>query len=103
MKRMTNDNTTQDLTEQTENPELLEGDGNIDRWTNYGKDRIYLNDFRKVPNTGSAFIDLKNGEVVCEVPNVYSHKAKHDLEMEIKDNVATIRNGNETEIAEVAL
>lgn len=71
-----------DLTEQTEdNPEVLEGNAEADRWTNYGKDRVYLND-NDFSGKYDAYIDLQEGEFVCD----YSS----DFRMEIEEGVATI-------------
>ena len=71
-----------DLTEQTEDsPEVLEGNAEADRWTNYGKDRVYLND-NDFSGKYDAYIDLQEGEFVCD----YSS----DFRMGIEEGVATI-------------
>ena len=61
--------------------EVLEGDADADRWTNYGKDRVYLNN-NDFSGKYDAYVDLEAGEFVCD----YSS----DFRMEIEDGVATI-------------
>lgn len=70
-----------DLTELTDEPEVIEGDAEANRWTNYGKDRVYLND-NDFSGEYDAYIDLETGEFVCD----YSS----DFQMDIEDGTATI-------------
>lgn len=69
------------LTELVDEPELVEGTGEANRWQNYGKDRIYIND-NDFSGKYDAYIDLQTGEFVCD----YSS----DFQMEIDDGTATI-------------
>jgi hypothetical protein len=70
-----------ELTELTNDPEVVEGDGEANRWTKYGKDRVYLND-NGFSGKYDAYIDLKTGKFECEYPS--------DYRMEIEDGTATI-------------
>lgn len=71
----------QELTEFTSEPEVIEGNAEANRWQNYGKDRVYLND-NDFSGKYDAYIDLETGEFVCE----YSS----DFRMEIEDGTATV-------------
>jgi len=61
--------------------EVIEGDADADRWTNYGKDRVYLNN-NDFSGKFDAYVDLETGEFVCD----YSS----DFRMEIENGVATV-------------
>ena len=71
------------LSEKVEDSEIevLEGDADADRWTNYGKDRVYLNN-NDFSGKFDAYVDLETGEFVCD----YSS----DFRMEIENGVATV-------------
>jgi hypothetical protein len=75
--------TETELSEKVQDSEIevLEGDADADRWTNYGKDRVYLNN-NGFSGKFDAYVDLETGEFVCD----YSS----DFRMEIENGVATI-------------
>lgn len=70
-----------ELTELTDDPEVIEGNAEANRWTKYGKDRVYLND-NDFSGKYDAYIDLETGEFVCE--------HSKDFQIEIEDGTATI-------------
>lgn len=72
--------TEKDLTEMTEDePDVIEGDVEVNRWTEYGHDRVYID----LDDTNrEAFIDLQDEELVKDYPG--------DYRMEIENGVAEI-------------
>lgn len=86
-----------DLTELTNDPKVVKGTAEANRWQNYGKDRVYLNN-NDFSGKYDAYIDLETGEFVCE----YSS----NFRMEIEDGTAKITKhwtGNGEEYSKVVV
>lgn len=73
------------LSELVEEPTVIEGEGEANRWQKYGKDRIYLND-NNFSGKAKAWIDLQTGKL--ELGD--SLQNPPNMIMQIKDGVATI-------------
>lgn len=94
-----------DLTELTDEPEIVGGeaaeDAELDRWQNYGKDRLYFNAATSgtgpVPGTANCHLDLQTGEAVMDIDDTYGEKDRHQLVAELIDEgVVRVENGNGT-------
>ena len=77
----------------TDDPTVIESDGGveIDRWTKYGKDRLYIDTGtnHSIPRKAECYIDLKASELVCETDDVYG--SSPDVRMNVdEDGVATL-------------
>lgn len=71
-----------------DDPTVLETDGSveIDRWQNYGHDRLYIDpgSGHSIPRKADCYIDLKEGELVCETDDVYGDSP--DVRMEADED-----------------
>ena len=102
-----------DLTAYVRNPVILGGeaaaDADLDRWQNYGHDRIYFNAATSgtgpIPGASkSQYLDLKTGEAVMEISDVYGKKDRHELVAEVvEEGVVRVENGNGTHVLTIDL
>lgn len=102
-----------DLTAYVRNPTILGGeaaaDADLDRWQNYGHDRLYFNAATSgtgpIPGASkSQYLDLKTGEAVMEIGDVYGKKGSHELSAEVvEEGVVRVENGNGTHILTIDL
>lgn len=102
-----------DLTAYVRNPVILGGeaatDADLDRWQNYGHDRLYFNAATTgtgpIPGASKGqYLDLKTGEAVMEISDVYGKKGSHQLSAEVvEEGVVRVENGNGTHILTIDL
>jgi len=102
-----------DLRPYVRDPTVLGGeaedDADLDRWQNYGKDRLYFNAATSgtgpVPGASkSQYLDLKTGEAVMEIKSVYGEKDSHELSAEVvEEGVVQIKNGHGTHVLMIDL
>ena len=111
MSKCETDESTE-LTAYTRNPTILGGeaadDADLDRWQNYGKDRLYFNAATSgtgpVPGKANCYLDLQTGEAVMEINGVYGDKASHELSAEVvEEGVVRVENGNGKQILSIDL
>lgn len=80
----------------------------VDRWQNYGKDRLYFNAANSgtgpIPGTANCYLDLQAGEAVMEIDDTYGGKDRHQLVAELIDEgVVRVENGNGTVVLVIDL
>lgn len=101
-----------DLTAYVRDPVIVSGeaadDADLDRWQNYGKDRLYFNAATTgtgpIPGKANCYLDLKTGEAVMEISNVYGQKGSHELSAEVvEEGVVRVENGNGKHILTIDL
>lgn len=101
-----------DLTAYARDPTILGGEAaeyaDLDRWQNYGKDRLYFNaassGLSPIPGAANCHLDLKTGEAVMDIKDVYGGKGSHELSAEVvEDGVVRVENGNGKHILTIDL
>jgi hypothetical protein len=102
-----------DLTAYTRDPVVLGGeaedDADLDRWQNYGHDRLYFNaatsGIGPIPGASkSQYLDLKTGEAVMQISDVYGEKDSHELTAEVvEEGVIRVENGRGTHVLTIDL
>jgi len=102
-----------DLTTYVRNPVILGGeaadDADLDRWQNYGHDRLYFNAATSgtgpIPGASKAqYLDLKTGEAVMEISDVYGKEGSHELSADVvEEGVVRVENENGTHILTIDL
>lgn len=106
------DDVRTDLSTYTRDPTVLGGeaedDASLERWQNYGQDRLYLNAANSgtgpIPGTANCYLDLQTGEAVMEIDDTYGGKDSHELMAEVVEKgVVRIENGNETHVLTIDL
>ena len=102
-----------DLTTYVRDPVILGGeaadDADLDRWRKHGHDRLYFNAATSgtgpIPGASkSQYLDLKTGEAVMEIRDVYGKKDRHELAAEVvEEGVVRVENGNGTHVLTIDL
>lgn len=102
-----------DLTAYIRDPVILGGeaedDADLDRWQNYGHDRLYFNAATSgtgpIPGASSSqYLDLQTGEAVLEINGAYGDNGSHELSAEVvEEGVVRVENGRGTHVLTIDL